>query len=441
MTSYATNLQFAQRSGFGTRIVDEAVGTGDNSTNAFDLDHTNVITGSYVLSYAASGSHSFTALTETTHYTVDKESGRIALTATGVTVLSTNILYATYWYVDAFSDTVVTDLLAAAQHEVEDGTGRKWSGNNAAVEYLDGRETSTYPTTDQPYMADWDEPDTFMLSNYPVRSIKNVFFLQEAPQVSRCFNYDSSEATYTDKTSVVNDSTQTPFTIFAAIPAANDCLYVGCTDRFLGIQTTLQTLGVGTPTLTWEYYNGSAWTALTVTETETDSSTFEASGRFTWDMPYGWAQNSVNGYTHYWVRGRLSSGSYTTAPILSTIALQDCLSTVLEPRQISFETNGEVEVLGTRIPNGTRNIRIDYYYGAATVRTDIEDLCILYAALRGAVMITGGAYDDATSYSLGSKSVTIGEAWVNIREVIDQLKKRIEALQDGIGRRVDLVAI
>jgi hypothetical protein len=343
-------------------------------------------------------------------------------------------LYATYWYVDAFSDTVVTDLITAAEHEVEDTTGRKWSGNNAYTEYLDGRGSSTYPTTDQPYMEDWDEPDTLILSMYPVRSVKNVFFLQEVPQVAKAYNYDADAGTYTDKTTVVNDSTQTPFTVFAAVPASNDCL-------FLGLQTALQTAGVGTPTLTWEYWNGTAWTALTVTEIDTDSSTFEASGRFTWSMPYGWATTSVNSSTQYWVRGRLSSGSYSTAPIMSTATLLDSLNYVLEPRQVSFESNGEIEILGARIPNGTKNIRIDYYYGAATVREDITDLTILYATLQGAVMITGGAYDDATSYHLGSKNVTIGEAWVNIREVIDQIKKRIKELQDDIGGRVDLVAI
>jgi hypothetical protein len=63
------------------------------------------------------------------------------------------------------------------------------------------------------------------------------------------------------------------------------------------------------------------------------------------------------------------------------------------------------------------------------------------ASIKAFVRLSGGSYDDATSYTLGSKSVTIGEVYVNIREVISQFEKRIEDILNKIGRRADIKAI
>ena len=92
----STTQKVIERAGIGIQEIDENVGTGDNSETDFDLDYGKVVAGSYTLSYAASGSNDFTALTETTHYTLDKDSGRIVLESAGVTALGTNILYATF---------------------------------------------------------------------------------------------------------------------------------------------------------------------------------------------------------------------------------------------------------------------------------------------------------------------------------------------------------
>ena len=61
----------------------ETVGTGDNSNDTFYLDQKNIISGTLSLAYGATES-SITALTETTDYTIDLETGIITLTAGGV---------------------------------------------------------------------------------------------------------------------------------------------------------------------------------------------------------------------------------------------------------------------------------------------------------------------------------------------------------------------
>lgn len=103
---YATELQLAAILGIKKQIPSwapgstpsrETVGTGDNSQTEWYLDQQNVISGSYTLSHGASEA-SLTTLTETTHYTLDKDTGKITLTAGGVTQVGTDIIYAEYHY-------------------------------------------------------------------------------------------------------------------------------------------------------------------------------------------------------------------------------------------------------------------------------------------------------------------------------------------------------
>ena len=97
--------------------------------------------------------------------------------------------------------------------------------------------------------------------------------------------------------------------------------------------------------------------------------------------------------------------------------------------------------MDVNIPNGTNNIRIDYYYGETSTPSYISELSTLIAAVKCFINLTGGSYDNATSYTLGSKSVTIGEQYVNIREVLDQYKKRINEILQMLGKRADVAVI
>jgi hypothetical protein len=438
---YATNLEFAQHSGLGLRIVDENVGTGDNAETDFDLDKTNIISGSYTLSYAASGSNTFTALTETTHYTLDKESGRVVLEAAGVTAVGTNVLYATYWYTDNFSDTVITDFLTRATDEIEKETNRKWDTPTSATSYFDGKPTLGYPTTDRPYVTDYNKPDGIVLPNQPVTALNAAYFLQAPAEITKFFNYDDGTATYTDKTTAINSTTETPFTLFDDAPATNDYVYIGSANVFLGLDIVLSTVGVdnGSTAIDWEYYNGSTWTDITETEGTTGASIFTASGTVTWTYPYGWAKTTINSESQYWIRGKLTD-DYSTDPIVSTMTIRDAVTEVIEMRNLSLQNN-TVWFRSKEILSGVRNVRIDYQYGTVTTPTYITDLAVAIAALDSYINLSGGSYDDATSYTLGSKSVTIGEVYVNIREVISQFRKRIDDVYKLVGKRAQIATI
>ncbi len=441
-TPYATNAQFIERSGFGIRVVDENVGTGNDSETDFDLDQDNIISGTFTISHAVSGSNNFTAMTENTHYTLDKESGRILLTASGVTEVGTDVIFATYWYSLATNDDVITDLIAAADEEIDILTRQRWGTATSVIEYMDGERLSNYPTTDRPYDSDWDLPQHITLKNWPITQIDFLYFLSQPNGVQKFFNFDSGSSAFTDKTDEVNSTAEAPFNLFDDSPVTGDIVYIGAFTRFLGMDIVLATAGTdnGSTSIDWEYWNGSDWTDLTETAETSGSDIFTASGKVTWTFPYGWVTNSVNSFTSFWIRGTLTD-DYGTDPVVSTITVRDSISQLIEASSYTFDSYGRVVLTGARVPNGKRNVRVDYQYGQSTVPSYITELSIMTAAIKLAVNISGGSYDDATSYQIGSKQVGIGEAWVNLREVLAQFRTRVAEIYAMTGKRSDIAVI
>lgn len=102
-----------------------------------------------------------------------------------------------------------------------------------------------------------------------------------------------------------------PVTLFPAVPAANDALYVGIQSStvdagpFGGIIFDIGTIMSGVYTLIWEYWSGAAWSTLTVWD-GTNYLTIPGVNSVHWVQPSNWATTAVNGVTAYWVRARLS---------------------------------------------------------------------------------------------------------------------------------------
>lgn len=175
--TYTTQLKFAQAMGLAvtapaidnatatTGVSRETVGTGDGSNTIFYLDHKNIIDSSYTLYYGATAAAAV-ALTETTHYTLDKDTGIITLTTTGKTLISTNSVYANYKYFNTEYDgfnSHCTRVLQSAQREIEtktgtvfvDGSGATPSYATITTEYHEGQGrfktkhfTYNYPIAD-----------------------------------------------------------------------------------------------------------------------------------------------------------------------------------------------------------------------------------------------------------------------------------------------------
>ena len=292
---YTNTLSMVRTAGIGVQVENELLGTGDSVNESYDTASENIIADSYTLKYGTASTEAdtndLTDLTETTHYTITKDSGVVLLTASGVSTLGTNALYISYTHSPKASDTVLASSLPAATKEVEKMTSNYWGTEKTTVETFDWDSESDYPTTDEPYIRDYDPPEELQLNYRGITGITSIKTI--AP-----------DGTY---------------------------------DRTL------------------------------------DSSTYR------------------------------------------------------------FTAEGRV-ILYTTLPNGYDNIEVTYTHGYASVPADAQELTDLVIALRTFAAITGGSYDDATVFSLGRKSVSIGEVYVNVREATNQFQNRIKQLLPGIGQ-------
>jgi hypothetical protein len=104
-----------------------------------------------------------------------------------------------------------------------------------------------------------------------------------------------------------------------------DYAYFGSDSKFTGMNLTWATPGSGSaPNVTWEYCSANSdtatacdtWTSLSVTDTDSGANDFTANGHFGWSEPSTWTSGTVNsGPSLYYIRGALTSGSFSTAPV------------------------------------------------------------------------------------------------------------------------------
>jgi hypothetical protein len=108
--------------------------------------------------------------------------------------------------------------------------------------------------------------------------------------------------------------------LLPAVPVADDAFYFGFDIPAGMVTVDVDQAGVGTWAVTWEYYDGSSWTALSGVDDRT--SAFSVLGRniVTWTVPADWSTSTTVSISAYWVRARVSSfTSLTTQPLASLI--------------------------------------------------------------------------------------------------------------------------
>lgn len=148
-------------------------------------------------------------------------------------------------------------------------------------------------------------------------SSQQMFRIEDTPftQVLR-----DDGGVFTDYTIAMNDigATQGDVYPLTAAPAVEDALYLGNSVKtFARVEFYMRTAGVGTWTITWEYWNGSTWSALNPTDNTIGftSGSGGISKDVYWNIPTDWTTTTVQSTVGYWVRARVSSfTSITTQP-------------------------------------------------------------------------------------------------------------------------------
>lgn len=125
---------------------------------------------------------------------------------------------------------------------------------------------------------------------------------------------------FTNYTNDARDKTGTnDVVILPAVPAVDDAFYVGGLTKFGQILINVTVAGT-TYVIAWEYWNGSTWSALGVTDS---SSSFHLSGwqKITFVVPSNWSASTVFALgPYYYVRARVTIGG-GTGPLAEEVTL------------------------------------------------------------------------------------------------------------------------
>ena len=145
-------------------------------------------------------------------------------------------------------------------------------------------------------------------------------------EFTKIFNFNGS-STYTDVTLEAQTPAGTSFTI---LNTAAHYLYLGHDERFDMAVFDVDVAG-DLGELTWEYYNGSAWTRfipgsgrvrLDIVDDFGGMYSFDEDGAelFPHNVVAGWATVAINSITKYWIR--VTAASVTTAPTIKRIQMR-----------------------------------------------------------------------------------------------------------------------
>lgn len=108
-------------------------------------------------------------------------------------------------------------------------------------------------------------------------------------------------STYIDKTDAAYNATNADVEI-------TDKILLGYGEPFAEINFILSTMASGGVTVGWEYWNGSAWSALSLSSDETSSLT--QNGKIIFIPPNDWARKTENSSQNkWWIRATVSGGS------------------------------------------------------------------------------------------------------------------------------------
>lgn len=127
---------------------------------------------------------------------------------------------------------------------------------------------------------------------------------------------------FTEETDDVNSTAAGDIAFFhASTPATGDHFYLGDEAPFNDITINVSTGGAGGYTLLWQYWNGSAWTAVSGLTDDTNSLTTTGSNNVSFTRPTNWARNTVNSIDKFWFRARFDSGTMSTSPVGTQILI------------------------------------------------------------------------------------------------------------------------
>ena len=219
--------------------------------------------------------------------------------------------------------------------------------------------------------------------------------------------------TYVDETTPINESTGDDVETLPATPAVDDAIYFGhATAQFNSLSVNQTTQGAGTWTITWQYWNGTAWANLSPTDGTAGFTAAAGWVDVTFTPPETWAQVPVDNVYGYWIRAYVSAyTSVSTAPqigqgyvtVVSADVYTDELTDFTDagagdvpllPSQPAVgdgifvgytEKFCKLKLTTSQARTGTATITLKYWDGSAwSALTTVEDDSVGWSATAGA---------------------------------------------------------
>lgn len=132
------------------------------------------------------------------------------------------------------------------------------------------------------------------------------------------YKYAATGPVWTDITNAMRNPGDAAIKLFADAEVIHDALYIGADELFNYINMHLVTFGiiVGSPALPkWEYWNGSVWASLAVSDgTDDGTGPLTQDGTISWAPPSNWIATYVNNKLMLWVRLRIDDSGTTYSP-------------------------------------------------------------------------------------------------------------------------------
>lgn len=154
-------------------------------------------------------------------------------------------------------------------------------------------------------------------------NLRNVVFDNNGNGLSTIVE-DNSLSSFAIQSDEPNNDTANDTNVFPATAALNDAFYVVLNGDHDTININVGTAGVGTYSVTWEYWNGAAWTALSGVTDGTNAFKNTGAQTVSFTRPTDWTWTDINaaGFYGLAVRARISSfTSMTTNPLVTRVQL------------------------------------------------------------------------------------------------------------------------
>jgi len=139
-------------------------GSASNSGDILYLAQNKLISGTLTLTHGTSATATQTALTETTHYTINIDRSKITLTSAGATAIGTDGVYAEYEYNTLFNNSKIQSILDRSQSMIDELTNNHWAdGTDATPDYEQ--------VTEEKHKGKGDYDREYYTNKYPIPDV------------------------------------------------------------------------------------------------------------------------------------------------------------------------------------------------------------------------------------------------------------------------------